>query len=32
VIERGQIIYSGMPEDVQKEEAVMKIIGGTAGN
>lgn len=32
VIERGQIIYSGMPEDVQKEEAVMKIISGTAGN
>jgi branched-chain amino acid transport system ATP-binding protein len=30
VIERGQIIYSGKPGDVQKEEAVMRIIGGSA--
>ena len=30
VIERGQIIFSGKPEDVQKEEAVMRIIGGSA--
>lgn len=30
VIERGQIIFSGKPEDVQREEAVMRIIGGSA--
>jgi branched-chain amino acid transport system ATP-binding protein len=30
VIERGQIIFSGKPDDVQKEEAVMRIIGGSA--
>lgn len=30
VIERGEIIYSGKLENVQKEEAIMRIIGGSA--
>ena len=30
VIERGEIIYSGELENVQKEEAIMRIIGGSA--
>ncbi len=30
VIERGQIIFAGKPDEVHNEEAVMRIIGGTA--
>lgn len=29
VIERGEIIFSGHPNEVQKDEAVLRIIGGT---
>jgi len=30
VIERGEIIYAGRPEDVQRDRAVMRVIGGAA--
>lgn len=29
VIERGEIIFSGRPNEVQKDEAVLRVIGGT---
>ena len=29
VIERGEIIFAGKPQDVQRDAAVMRIIGGT---
>jgi branched-chain amino acid transport system ATP-binding protein/branched-chain amino acid transport system permease protein len=30
VIERGEIIYAGRPEDVRRDRAVMRVIGGAA--
>jgi len=30
VIERGEIVYAGRPEDVRRDRAVMRVIGGAA--
>jgi ABC-type branched-subunit amino acid transport system ATPase component len=30
VIERGEIIFAGRPEDVHSDRTVMRIIGGVA--
>ena len=30
VIERGEIVYAGRPEDVRHDRAVMRVIGGAA--
>jgi branched-chain amino acid transport system ATP-binding protein len=29
VIERGEIIFSGHPSEVQRDQAVLRVIGGT---
>ena len=30
VIERGEIIFAGRPEEVHRDAAVLRVIGGTA--